>query len=224
MISKVTAFTAALLCFVCYANAQTIEKGKNFINGSIAFNKQSNEPNAQNSNSSRYNGQGTHFSVKYGKFINDNSILGVMGIYSASKSDIKTIYNSTSSVTSNSTGNILGAGFFYRKYFEIANRFYFYGEANALYSNGKIKSTNITSTVTTKDTTKQNNFNIGVSPGLTYRVFKNLHLDASLPNVANVFYSSSKNNTMGKSESYGFQTSLSSQLLENMNIGLSLVF
>lgn len=82
MKSKCTAFTAALLCFVLFANTQTIEKGRNFINGSISFNKQSNKPvNNMYNSTTTSDGKGALFNIKYGKFISDNSILGVLGIY-----------------------------------------------------------------------------------------------------------------------------------------------
>lgn len=98
----------------------------------------------------------------------------------------KSTNNISSAVTKNDN---IGVGYFFRKYSVIKNNFSGFIQGNA----GVGFSTSSFEFQTTMNKSKQTSLGINISPGLSYKVSRKLHLESGLRNIANISYLVTKN-------------------------------
>jgi len=91
--------------------------------------------------------------------------------------------------------NNFGGGYFIRKYSVIKNNFYGFLQGNAGFSYYK----NYYEDSTRNLEYKQTSIGIDLSPGLSFKVSKKLHLEAGLRQLASLNYQISKNNSSSPS-------------------------
>ena len=97
--------------------------------------------------------------------------------------------NKNDSSSDNGKTNNLGAGYFIRKYSVIKSNFYGFLQGNAGISYYKNKYEN--SVVTSEYTLK--GIGVDLSPGLSFRVSKKLHLESGLRQLVSLVYQISEN-------------------------------
>jgi hypothetical protein len=162
------------------------------------------------------------FNLSVGKAFKENSVYGLNLSYSPF--NIKNFFNGTEYVSSK--GNQHSIGLFYRKYKKLATDFYFFGEFGAAYAGGRIKSYDFSSTNTVSE--KQSAARLSLTPGLSYKVLRKLHLEITIPSIADISYGSNKRNIISIEEirqrRFSFNSSLSTGGLDNLGIGFRFVF
>jgi hypothetical protein len=208
--------TAALLFSVFLtANAQ-IEKGTWIIGGQAAYNQTKNDATTPMITDQKNNA--AVFNVSIGTAIRQNNILGIALIYAPQKS----FYTNNSTTQIDLKGHTKGVGVFYRAYKQLGNDFYLFGQGDALYSN--LRSTN---NVGNKVSITGNSGSISFTPGISYAVLRNVHMELAMPGILGINYSKTKSDTEGVSaqtnqEAFNVYTNLNSGLLENFGIGFKI--
>src|SRR5687767_3268789 len=165
----------------------------------------------QKINSQEYARNGIYFSPLIGKAIKDNLIQGAYMQVGYEKNE----YNQNYSLKKS---NSYGAGIFLRKYSVIKNDFYGFIQGNLGFLFAKYEYEYSSSV----NENKQTSVGINISPGLSYKISKKLHLEAGLRELASLGYSVSKSHESsiaGTSnfETYRFSVSTS---LNNFNANL----
>lgn len=166
-------------------------------------------------------GNGGSISISGGKAVNDNSVEGINLQFGSSN------YSYTGNLTQKQKYISYGAGVFYRKYKTLAKDFYFFLEGDLGYSYSKQKQTDSTGNELSKNT--QSSVGLSLSPGISYKVLKNLNLEVTLPNMFSLQYSDAKINNgtsvpPSKSNYIGFTSNLNASLLQNLFVGFRFIF
>lgn len=207
-----------LLTFIATvtANAQ-IKKAALLLGGQISFysNKYNNTlPTTKN------NGAGLGLSL--GKAYKENNVAGVYASYGQNKNENR--YSNSNYSTSNSYN--YGAGVFYRQYKNLSRNFYFFGEINGGFSGFKQTQENVQPNFIDKFTNTQNGIQLGITPGLSYQIYKKLQLEILAPSVAGLSFAATKNtsqNTTTKGSTFQLSSSLNSNFLNNIALGFKFV-
>jgi hypothetical protein len=213
--------TLLLITFTQLVNAQ-IDKGTTLVGGSLnAFYLREKI----NANSFVFSQSGINFNVPIGKAIKKNEVLGLFPNYSFQ--EFKTVINTSSTTNDTLTEktNNYGLGFFYRKYFQLPKKLYFFGEANAVFRYGKGKETYEIDPKIGK--VKSYNVNASTAIGLGYPIYKKLHAELQLPSFFTVSYNntnSDSNTRFGERfyNSLQISTGFFSNFLGNTSIGFRL--
>ncbi|MFN4006167.1 MAG: hypothetical protein ACK4HE_01520 [Chitinophagaceae bacterium] len=124
--------------------------------------------------------------------------------------------------------NTFGGGVFMRQYITIAKDFYAFGQASADVGVGNSKSLqpNTTNLLTVARST---NVNLSVAVGASYRIYKKMHVELSLPNIAITYYQHMRSfnnagNVNGKSSHFGLETAFANNSgLNNVGLGFRLL-
>ena len=203
MRKKILITLLTLLCSFYLAKAQI--KVNSVLLGGQAFYYNSNidysgnQPNQKNKSSS--------FNISIGKALKENSVYGLNLTYSPGKTD--DIYNGANYVSSKI--NQYNFGIFYRKYKKLATDFYFFTEFGASYINAKQTDTD-TSGINL-ETFKQSGGQLFLTPGLSYKILKKLHLEIIIPNIVTIQYAVTTDKTptnQAKQKQFLFISSLNS--------------
>ena len=222
--------TLLVLVFISFCAKAQIKKGTLLVGGQISAGKSDN-----NYNQSGYpfpqpipyfqndNFKYTNVGVSIGKAVKDNRVIG----FNFNTANFKQTFFYNLTESSKAKGNQNEAGVFYRSYRKLGKDIYFFGQANALINFGKTKY-NYSSSIN-NSTLKKTGASLSLSPGLAYAISKKFHIELSMQNLLEIQYISSKqeftnpaNQTL-KSNSYGFNSSLSTGVLGNIGIGFRLV-
>lgn len=212
MKSKISVIATVALCISSYANAQTIEKGSTLIGGGLNLGgSKYYTQNNYGSDSGKSNG--TNFNIALGKAVRDNSIAGASLLYGFSKSKSLKVSGTES------TSNNYGINFFYRRFFEMGNKFYFWAQpaVGFYFSDSKTLNPN------QKNYSKSMNTGIYLTPGFSYNVYKKLYLDIALNNIASLTYNASESPGV-KQNGFGFNSSLSAGRLGDLGMGFNFIF
>lgn len=174
-----------LVCFtvsIFYAANAQVEKGSIFTGGSVGFNTSQNE-NVNNPGKST--GLSWSLSPQFGKAFKQNKIIGIQLQYNGSINKIEPAQNLESKNTSSS----FGVGVFYREYFPIYQKWFFYGQGTlgVNVSKNEQKNQGITTSV-------GNGWNTGIdgSLGISYQAGRKCWLEAGLNSFFNIGYYHSK--------------------------------
>jgi hypothetical protein len=175
----------------------------------------STPPNTTNNNA--------FLNLSAGKAIKENTVIGIYGGYGQGTNE-----NINSNSSSNkSTGTNTSAGIFYRKYKGLGKNFYFFGEINAGYRGYKQEYENKVIGVTTTSTSTETGAELGLTPGLSYQLFKKMQLEVVMPSFAGLRYATTKNSgtnsTTTKGNIFQFSTSLNNSLLNSLAVGFKFV-
>lgn len=180
-----------------------IKKGSTLLGVDLGFNG-SNFKQEYASNEIKNSSTGFNVALLYGKAIKDNLFAG--GSVSFSSSSFKQGNPQTTNTQKN-----YGASVWTRKYFPVYGPLYAFVNGS-LYANvGNNESPN-----NNPSKTKSFGLGVGIYPGISFQLKKSFYLDASLNNLATIYY----NRTSGEqtdftgatvkqtSSSYGISTSL----------------
>jgi hypothetical protein len=120
-----------------------------------------------------YKNSGITFSPLAGKAVKDNLFIGIFASLGYSK-------NENTPVFSKGSSNSYGAGLFIRKYGVIKNNLYGFLQGNLGFNYAKSgnEQTGFSSE------SKQTSAGINISPGLSYKISKKIHLEAGLRDLA----------------------------------------
>jgi type V secretory pathway adhesin AidA len=205
MKSKILLLVAAYFCLAFSSHAQ-IKTGRYLLGGSGNYYNTSNPTQVS-----------FYTNVQVGKVLNNNTVIGLTGTYSSN--------NFNSSYTSPPKTRLYYAGFFYRKYKPILNKFYFFGEVNASYSYSKYILEYYNNNQGLKS--KSSGVNLSFIPGISYNVWKRMQMELTLPSLANISYT--RTTTIDSSlppsvspqkrNTYTAGINLNSNILSNFAIG-----
>jgi len=217
MKSKITILLISFFSFSLLANAQ-ITKGSILLGGQVNFSHTSIKyPPIQDDDQITNAGS---ISLSGGKAINENSVIGLNLKFGYSNAYFRVIPSQRQKYTS------YGAGIFYRKYKTLAKDFYFFleGGLDYNYSNSNTKD----SSGRELQKVTQSGVELNLTPGISYKVLKNLHLEVSLPQMFSIGYAESKTSQQQsvsyKSDVVSVYSNLNSGLLNNLAVGFRLIF
>lgn len=197
-----------------------IKKDAVLLGGQVSFYSSKTSDNSTPPNTTNNN---AFVNISAGKAIKENTVVGLYGGYGQGKSE--NIYSNNSS--NKSTGTNTSAGVFYRKYKGLGKNFYFFGEVNAGYRGYKQDYENKAFGTTTTTTSTETGAELGLTPGLSYQLFKKMQLEVVMPSFAGLRYATTKNSgsniTTTKGNSFQFSTSLNNSVLNSLAVGFKFV-
>lgn len=158
---KILLSAVAIMAFG-FANAQEttgFTKGDIFASGSVGYGSEKTGDNKNNT---------FNFSPKAGYFVTNNIAVGVKLGFTSGKDTEQVGPASIETKT-----NTFEAGAFGRYYFTPASQFSFFGELSAGFNSSKTEIDGV------PGESKSNGFNVGVAPGISYFVSKNIALEAT---------------------------------------------
>jgi len=193
--------SACLFLFSLTASAQ-ITKGSVLLGGGISGGKHSYEPDPYENRSSSLN-----FYPTIGIAVEDNAVVGLRLSYFASK-DKQTGNNYFNEQKLEG----YGAGVFYRRYMNLSQRFFLFGEAGLSYS----QNTYTQNKGNTQSKRISHGVNLDLFPGVAFAVSKKFHLELGLNDLLDVSYNrtnyestSGTNISTSKSSGFGISTNVS---------------
>lgn len=136
------------------------EKGDLFAGGNFGLSLNTGE----RSNPSRSTQLGINLSPNFGYFINDLSVIGVnpqVNFYWSQNTNSNNEKYSTNSISG-------GLGFFYRRYFPVAENFYFFLEPKVSYNSSF------------QEEYSPKSFGLSLSPGASYRISQKWMVEVTL--------------------------------------------
>lgn len=182
MKNKIVLAFACSIAIASTAHAQ-IKKGSVLLGGSVSIATQKRDyENPERTFKSNAFG----FTPAAGKAIRDNLILGVDVQYTYMEQDNDPDYTKSVSI---------GGGVFLRKYWEVLNRFYIFGQGRLGASHFRTKAPNGAITFDSKGF----DIRLSIAPGISYAVSKRVHLESSFSNLLNAGYSHEKAKIIGSS-------------------------
>ena len=197
-------------------NAQ-INKGSVLLGGQIyassSVDKTGDQKNQQNSNAA--------FNISVGKTVKENAVAGISLMYSPS---VAKYYNNPGSSIAKTKMNQYSAGVYYRLYKNIGKDFYFFGEFGAAYIGSKSSSQDDQGNELSSSRTSGGQ--LSLTPGLSYKLLKNLHLEILIPNLVDINYSVTKPSpsiAASKQERFSFNSSLNSNGLNALGVGFRII-
>ena len=199
---KIILLTSLFLFTTSIIHAQ-INKGSVLLGGGIGFG--SNKIMDTDKKSSYIS-----LSPAIGIAVKQNFIIGVNLIYGHSK-------NNFNSPGSESHSNSYGGAIFLRKYLILGKGFFLFGETGI-----SSQTSTITNTFTSdKNEQKIWGLSVYLYPGLSYAVNKRFHLEAGLPQLANIGFSQSKTivNGVTTERDSGISGNFSTSSFTNVNFG-----
>jgi hypothetical protein len=197
---------------VSLAHAQ-ITKGSLLLGGSVSANTNETE-----SGSTENKSNGLYIRPAIGLTVKENTVVGLRGGYSHSK----TQYNGPYAEQKTYSYSI---GTFVRRYLPLGKGFYLFGEAGVDYDYLENSQPNGNDS---KSVYKGKTFEADLYPGIAYAVSKKIHLEASINNLINLSYLTSKTEysyvggqTVSKTKGFSFGSNASSSV--PLNIGFRFV-
>jgi hypothetical protein len=218
--NKVLLLTAIIAIFNLTTSAQ-IKKGSILLGGQIFFdNQDANYTNTQN----KQKNQVANFNISAGTALSENKVLGLSVTYSHYIND----YVSSGLVNYNSNSDSYNFDVFYRVYKKLAKDFYFFGEMGAGYFGSNQTDINVPGN-TNKTKYRTSGAELYLTPGIAYRIYKKLHVELVIPQIAGTSYSVQKRNSLPvnlddyKQNHFRFNTNLNSSFLNNIGLGFKFV-
>lgn len=198
------------------AKAQ-IEKGGWMTGGLIHYSNSNSKTDLSAYEFSQKLKNGT-FEVAAGYIFKENQAIGLVMSYANSSNT----YKSTESIEGGQETTSKGIGGFYRLYQPLGHKFYVYGQASAMYTHGKMETPG-----QYKYTGYTHTADVGVSPGISYEVLKNIQLEIAIPNIVALNYSKTKGEIEGQStepgrESFSVNTGLNGDILKSLGFGFKI--
>ena len=211
MKTRFTLITALLLTSFMAANAQ-FSQGKYLLGGNINF-------STANIKDSDLKNQTSNVSVTLGKFIKENTVVGINLNYGHAKVDIQ--------VQGKQKTDSYGAGIFYRKYKSLSKDFHLFGEGGLNYAHSE--SNHMSDTDKMKVIT--NGVSINLMPGLSYSLTRKMQIELLMPNLVGIGYNQEKRSYTGSSQpnlsinknSFSFITNGDGNLLSNFGVGFKFI-
>ena len=171
-----------LACLATIANAQ-IEKRSTIIGGQVYYYDSNIDFSTNQKNQKSRN---AIFDISAGKAFTRNDAFGVHLGYSPAST--KNFYDGNEYV--NTDVKAYNMGVFYRHYKSLAKDFYFFIESELSYLHSKQINTDTAGA--NVFTSKQSGAEFVLTPGISYRIYKKLHLELLIPNIVTLRYNSTK--------------------------------
>lgn len=210
---KLFTLSLAAICITQIAQAQ-IKKGSKSLGGTVSGSASTNfydDGRKKNKSSTVY------INIAAGKAVKENSVAGVIAGYS---------HNSYRELDGSAylRGHTYSAGMFWTEYRKLAKDLYFFTSLSGSVSYGDQHSSSSLGINFSHSKT----YGIGASltPGVSYRLYRKLNLEVSIPSIASVQYSTIKisaSTGASKQNSFGVSTSLSERPLSNLGVGLRFI-
>ncbi len=216
MTKKIAAVLLTINCFL-FANGQ-IKKDAILLGGQIFYtNSTINDLGSQNSTTFKR----SIYNLSVGKSYKENTFYG----FNASYSPYSYSNNYSGSTYPNEKTHEVALGIFFRNYKPLAKDLYFFTEAGLSYMN--VSQENSDTLGASSGTIKQNGGQLYLTPGISYKIFNNLHLEIIIPNILSIQYSNTKVITREQQysrDNFSFNTSLNSNALSNLRVGYHFIF
>ena len=187
-------------CLVSTMSYSQIKKGSILLGGSVGFSSSKTTEVQPNSWVGETKKNSLFLSPSVGVAIQDNLVLGADLTFAS----IRGKYNSPALETNKSTG--YGGGVFIRKYWQLANKFYVFGNGRVGYQFSKEATPSHVSSVKTEY--KNQRAAASIAPGISFAVSRRVHLESTFINLLTVEYSK----TREYNKASGVETKSSSDL------------
>jgi hypothetical protein len=208
-------FLLTLLAF--YSNAQ-IRKGSLYLGSSLNFNSKEQESSNTSSEIKAF-----YISPAIGIAVKENLIAGILINYGHQKTEQLNGSNGNTIKYEN-----IGGGFFARRYFSVANKFFLFGQGDAMYNKHEFEQKFTIGGGTPFISTEGWNAQLNFTPGLSYNLFRSLHLETSFGNFLGLSYQKETRTETGfgsplltESKGFSLQSSLSNSNF--LNVGLRFI-
>ncbi|MEO6253401.1 MAG: hypothetical protein ABIO79_08860 [Ferruginibacter sp.] len=213
---KIFFFSTIILLLSFTASAQ-IKKGAIFLGGLVSvyhsnIDYDSPQPDQKLSSAS--------FNISAGVALKENAVAGLYVTYGHGKFD----NNYNGGGYSNTKLNRYNAGAFFRRYKKLVKDFYFFGELGAGYFGSNQTDVNFPGNNEINYT--ESGAELYLSPGISYRVFKKLHVELAIPQIAGLQYGVTKMTSQvrnSKQDQFQFNTNLNSSFLNNLALGFRFI-
>lgn len=215
------------------AQAQ-ISKGRMMLGGSFNYGQNNNHSNDSLGGLQQQNKNGNFTgSLKYGYFVTDHVMVGVVGSYQQNNVVQKNIYSPSFETRTNLTSHNFSGGLFARYYKMIGkSRFAVYGELSSVYGGGTGKQKNITvnnSVETQNAGTKisESFFRAGVNPGVVFFMTKHVAIETSFGYLGYNFRNTKMYDNNSRLISDGVNSGFNTQLafsLSSLALGVNFYF
>lgn len=186
------------LLFSLTASSQ-ISKGSVLLGGGISGGRGTSESNNQETVNTSFT---IHPAV--GLAIKPNTVVGLRLSYGRSTSE-----QEGGTPENKQESNHAGAGFFYRRYMNLSQKFYLFGEGAVYYNQAKQE----TRTPWQQSDYSASSVGVNFYPGVAYAVTRKMHLEVGLNNLLDISYNRSETKSLSGSESkasgFSFSTNVS---------------
>jgi hypothetical protein len=115
-------------------------------------------------------------------------------------------------------------GVFNRQYKKLAKDLYFFAESGAAYNN--LKEVYTDSYSIKVGTLKQWGAQLNLTPGISYRIYKKLHLEITIPNIVLIQYfktTESPKTANVTTKSFTYYSSLNGNALSSLGVGFHFI-
>ncbi len=212
-------YLLAMFCFLSLTTVAQINKNSILLGGDFSYSRN----NSQVLNNESKNSYG-YLGIAIGKAFKQNSVIGISASASPTLQSNYIYGNDTFQMKN----NYYSAGIFYREYKQLAKDFYLFGNADASY---RISNEKRDHQSPNKDyERKRKGATIGVSPGLSYQLFKKLQVELTLPSLINISYFNSKYEddqlpgTITKENNFSISSNLfGNSILGNLGLGFRFI-
>ena len=216
--TKLITLSFLLICISSVTYGQ-IKKGSILLGGQVFY---FDSKFVQSTNQIVQKNSTATFNISVGKAFKENSLYGLNLSYSPSAYD----YAYNGSTYLNRKTKFYSIGGYYRLYKSLAKDFYFFSELGAAY----IFSHQIdTDTLGIKQVPlNQSGGQLNFTPGISYKIFKRVNFEVTIPNIVYVQYSVSKTETATPSQytkenRFSLNTNLNSSPLNYLGIGFRII-
>lgn len=156
-----------------------------------------------------------YVNLKFGKFIKENTVVGINLSYGHSYYDYQPNQIQES--------NLYGAGIFYRKYRALSKEFHVFGEGALNYSYAKyMNGNNVGETI-------KNGVSISLMPGLSYSLTNKVQIELLIPDLIGIGYYNEKTPSLlpggqdNIKNTFSFLTNTEGSLLSAFGVGFKFV-
>lgn len=215
--SKFLTLFAGFGLFITAVKAQ-VAKGSMLIGGQISYYNSDADFSTTQRNQMNSNAL---FNVSVGKALKKNSVFGLNLSYSPTS--VKNAYNGNS--FENIKADYYSLGFFHRQYENLARDFYFFVETGISYNHSKQTNTDTLGASLFEST--QSGTQLTLTPGISYRIYKKVHLEILIPYIVSVQYAVTKQKMPTeniKQRQFIVNTSLNSNPLGFFGVAFHFVF
>ena len=162
-----------------------------------------------------------NFNISAGKAFKENTVFGINFTYNPSS--VSNYYNGNGLI--DATVRSYNFGVFYRQYKKLAKDLYFFAEFSVAYVTAKQIEKDTAGT--TLETVMQSGGKLGLTPGISYKIWNKLHLEILIPNIADVQDIKTSDQTHAYSSAqhqFLFNTSLNNSGFNFLGVGFKFIF
>ena len=170
-------YISVLMLVICVSSNAQITKNSILLGGQLFYYNEKNK--VENLNQKAEAGT---IGISIGKAFKENAVAGI----NLSFSPLKETNYLTGSDTVNVTYHRFDIGAFFREYKKLANDLYFFAQVDGAFIMANQKEDYKISPGDVK--ASQRGGFISLTPGITYRIFKKMQLELTIPNILSVQY------------------------------------